>query len=269
MRRNGLPLIEPGLGLRALDLALAQDGPASQVLAEIDWPLFADGFTAARPSPLLAEFAGSAEPAGPAGDGPGGKRSGGAVGPTLARRLPGMSRTDADRLLLDTVREHTAAVLGYADSAALAADQPFKELGIDSMTAMQLRNRLQRAAGVQLPATMVFDHPTPKVLATQLHGLIQPAERAATPESVLAEFYRVTRTVEELQLDTALRKAAASRLRALADGWDGKRHVTDTATSSSDDGTQGTGALLEAASADEVLDFVTRQLGISPDEEPR
>ncbi|MFB7247258.1 type I polyketide synthase [Streptomyces populi] len=274
MRRNGLPPIEPELGVRALDLALAQDGPASQVLAEIEWPLFADGFTATRPSPLLAAFARSGE-AVDGGSGAGrSDGAGGAGGPTLARRLPGMARTDADRLLLDTVRDHAAAVLGYADPAALAVDQPFKELGIDSMTAMALRNRLQRAAGVDLPATMVFDHPTPKALAAQLHGLIQPEERAVTAESALAELYRVAQSLEELRLDTALRKAAASRLRALADGWEGKRSASETVMSSSpsgpssERGTPDTGALLESATEDEVLDFVTRQLGISPLEGP-
>ena len=63
----------------------------------------------------------------------------------------------------------TAAVLAHPDPAALDADLAFKDLGIDSLTALELRNTLTRQTGVRLPATVVFDRPTPTALATRLH----------------------------------------------------------------------------------------------------
>ncbi|MFF5720925.1 SDR family NAD(P)-dependent oxidoreductase [Streptomyces buecherae] len=82
-----------------------------------------------------------------------------------AGRLAGLDEAGRRKQLLDVVREQVAGVLGYAQPTGIEATQPFTELGLDSLTAIELRNRLADVMGVRLPATLVFDYPTSEVLA--------------------------------------------------------------------------------------------------------
>ncbi|MER7722313.1 SDR family NAD(P)-dependent oxidoreductase, partial [Streptomyces flaveolus] len=86
----------------------------------------------------------------------------------LAGTLAGLSETDREQAVLNLVRTHIASVLGYAAPDQVASDLAFKELGFDSLTAVELRNRLNGATGLRLPATLVFDYPSPVVLARHL-----------------------------------------------------------------------------------------------------
>ncbi|MFF9025946.1 SDR family NAD(P)-dependent oxidoreductase [Streptomyces eurythermus] len=87
---------------------------------------------------------------------------------TLAERLVGASRAERAAVLDEAIRADVAAVLGHDDPTAITRERSFRELGVDSLTAVELRDRLAAATGLRLPATMVFDHPTPQALAAFL-----------------------------------------------------------------------------------------------------
>ncbi|MFD3306916.1 SDR family NAD(P)-dependent oxidoreductase, partial [Streptomyces sp. NPDC058694] len=96
------------------------------------------------------------------------------AGPALAERLAGLSRAEGERAVLDLVRTHVAAVLGYGSAEAIAPDRAFQEMGFDSLGAVELRNRLKAATGVPVRSTAVFDFPTPYALAESLHAELAP-----------------------------------------------------------------------------------------------
>ncbi|HWO60283.1 MAG TPA: SDR family NAD(P)-dependent oxidoreductase, partial [Umezawaea sp.] len=113
------------------------------------------------------------------------RRSAGAAAadlPAFARKLAALTTPEADRLLTDLVRANVAVVLGHPSVDTVPADTAFRDLGVDSLTAVELRNRLAAATGLRLPATLVFDHPSAIRLATHLRTTaLGTAERVTTP----------------------------------------------------------------------------------------
>ncbi|WP_345328579.1 SDR family NAD(P)-dependent oxidoreductase, partial [Kitasatospora aburaviensis] len=165
MRRGGVRPMAPEQAIRALEAALGDD-ETTLAVADIDWERFLPAFTASRPSPLLAtlpaarRLASAACPvSSPAGTG------GGAATSVLAQLLadtPAGARTE---VALDLVRTQVAAVLGHASAETVVPQRAFRELGFDSLTAVELRNRINATTGLSLPATLIFDYPTPEALS--------------------------------------------------------------------------------------------------------
>ncbi|MEU7371945.1 SDR family NAD(P)-dependent oxidoreductase, partial [Streptomyces hygroscopicus] len=173
-RRAGVLGMDNAEALRVFDAGL-RSGLPSLVAAKID-------FTALRApdaelSPLLR---GLARP---------GRRTARTAAPAaggLSGRLAGLSPAGQREFLLDLVRVEAAVVLGHAGPEAIEPTVAFKEMGFDSLTAVELRNRLNAATGLRLPATLLFDHPTPALLAelfrTELG--VGPASAPAAPVTV-------------------------------------------------------------------------------------
>ena len=136
------------------------------------------------------------------------QRAGEHAGGSLSRRLAGVGEAEREGVVLEAVRGEVAAVLGLTSAEEVAPGRSFSELGFTSLSAVELRNRLNAATGLRLPATLIFDHPTPTTLAThlntQLTGVsgIQAGDAAlqgapfavsGAPEEMLTAIFRAAR----------------------------------------------------------------------------
>ncbi|WP_329025628.1 type I polyketide synthase [Streptomyces sp. NBC_00690] len=191
LEQHGLPRISPDLAVSALQQVLDDDETMIAV-ADVDWEQFAAVFTSTRPSPLLTGIPEARR----ALERPTGDNGADAPAATVLRgRLAALGEVEQQRLLLDLVRTHAAAVLGHTTVDAIRPGKAFQDMGFASLTAVELRNRLNTATGLRLPSTLVFDHPSSTALAgeirTQLLGR-QPAGTEPSPQAAAAHDTVVT-----------------------------------------------------------------------------
>ncbi|GAA3435870.1 acyl transferase domain-containing protein/acyl carrier protein [Kutzneria kofuensis] len=163
----------------------------------------------------------------------------------LAERLAGMTPADQEATLLELVRSQVAVVLGHSGAAAVRPDMAFKDAGFDSLTSVELRNRLREATGLKLPATLVFDHPNPQVLARHLRDELGVGETSPV-DSVLAGLAGLESAIGSAADDEAARERITRRLRELL-----KAAETTAEPAASDDE-------LDAASDEELFALVDR-----------
>ncbi|WP_441296315.1 type I polyketide synthase [Amycolatopsis sp. CA-126428] len=239
MARGGMRPLTVELGLSLFDAALGTDEPALLPMdldtaalreqGEALAPLYRGVVKA--PSRRSAQSAGQADVAG-----------------SLAKALGGMAEAERAEALVELVCGQVAAVLGHASAGDIEPERSFNELGFDSLTSVELRNRLGVAAGLRLPATLVFDYPTPTALAGYLLGEIVPEEEPAA-ERALGELDQLGGLLSRVAADDGLRSAITRKLEDLLGRWSG------TPAAGTGDGD------VAAASADELFDLIDKEFG--------
>ncbi|QKV96584.1 SDR family NAD(P)-dependent oxidoreductase [Streptomyces sp. NA02950] len=282
-RASGLPALSLGWGLWDTDSGmagglgtselrrLARDGieplPVDRALALFDRALDA------RPAALLPVRVRATEDAPPLVRGlvptparrtvriaPVAVAESGPRGPeALTERLAALSPADARLLLVETVRGHVAGVLGHGGAEAVDPERPFGELGVDSLAALELRNRLGADTGLRLSTTLTFDHPNPGAIADLLFAELvgDTADGAGAGQDAEAEVIRMEAVLDTATVDEETRARVAMRLRALTAKWTGTGEW-DTG-GDTDEVEDGPG--LESATADELFGILDDELG--------
>ncbi|MEU2340127.1 SDR family NAD(P)-dependent oxidoreductase, partial [Streptomyces sp. NPDC013172] len=207
LRRGGVQPLTTEQGLALFEAAAALGAPLA-VPAQLDLSGLSRG---GRPVPALLRGLATTAPARPtaavAADAGG-----------LAARLAALSPADGEQEVLQIVRTAAAVVLGHARSGDIDPQRAFRELGIDSLTALELRNRLSAETGLSLPATLVFDHPVPLELARHLHEQLVPRQADAI-ETALADLDGLRAVLSAVPLDDTDRGRITEQLYALMADW--------------------------------------------------
>ncbi|MES4904978.1 MULTISPECIES: type I polyketide synthase [unclassified Streptomyces] len=270
--RLGLPALPPELALAALRRTLDEGGhggeqcdaegtregrgDAHAVVADINWERFVPLFTMARPSRLFDEIPAARRAWQAALDAP--DEEGSESLTALRERLAAQAPEARAGTLLALVRSHVAGALRYPAAESVDPDQPFKELGFDSLAAVEFKNRLRGAIGLSLPATLVFDYPTPTALAGHLVTQVLPEEPEAEP--VAAHLDEIEAALAALDADDPRRSGLTHRLRVLLWRYDEGQGAGDGGPEPA----EATGGDdLEAASADEMFALIDREFGES------
>ncbi|GGP01356.1 hypothetical protein GCM10012280_72020 [Wenjunlia tyrosinilytica] len=250
--RLGVPAMDPALAVTAVQQALDHD-ETFLVVADLAWDRFAPTYCAARPRHLFDEIPEVRRASRSGSAALGGDQAPEDADGSFARQLAGLAREEQERVLLKLVRTQAAAVLGHAGSSAVSAGRQFRDLGFDSLTAVELRNRLKTATGLALPATLVFDHPTPAALTRRLHSEIVPESGGS---GGLPQLDELEAAVAALDPEDESRDRIAARLQAML--WRLNETSTDAAQVSETDE-----EVLESVTDDEMFDLIDKELGLS------
>ncbi|WP_253780898.1 SDR family NAD(P)-dependent oxidoreductase [Goodfellowiella coeruleoviolacea] len=231
---RGIQLMAPERAVDALFQAV-ELGETTITVADIDWARFVPPFTSARRRPLLDGIPDAVKVTEPVPQPDGG---------VLRQQLGSASVDERERILFELVRTEISLVLGRSAPDTVDEETPLGELGFDSLTTVDLRNRLSAVTGLQLPATLAFDHPNARSLSAYLS-----AELGASQVEAVSWDTELDRLADALRSDDQ-RPVILERLRELVLQFDG-------ATTST------VGFDVDAASDDEVFEFIDKDLGLS------
>ncbi|WTL36059.1 SDR family NAD(P)-dependent oxidoreductase [Nocardia sp. NBC_01503] len=240
VRRHGIGRMDPRVAVRALQEAVAHDD-VDVVVADIDWGVFFPSFSAARRRPLLEDLpdvvdliAVESVPV--------------PVPGSLVHVLAEADAAERVRILTGLVADNVAVALGYSSGAQVSHNKPFQELGFDSLTAVELRNRLNAATGLRLPTSLLFDHPTVLSIAEHLENVLIPGGDSS-PVDITNELDRFLSTLSESAAeDDVLRSHVRVRL---------ERFLTEMRPASS---AAAASTALDNVTAEELIEFIDREL---------
>ncbi|MFB9966172.1 type I polyketide synthase [Sinosporangium siamense] len=235
LARGGLAPMPTGHALDLLDAALAAPGPL-HVTAALN--------PSADASPLLSGLV--RRPAHRRAAAPA------AAAPQGLGDLAGLPEAERRRRLLHLVRSTAAAVLGHPSPEAIKPDRGFLDAEFDSLSSIELRNRLTAATGLRLPTTLTFDHPTPEAVAGHLHTLLAPPPPEADP---LADLDRLEAALLD-GVGAAVREQAARRLGDLLGRLGGPGGLAGGPSDFDADA-------IAAAGNDELFDLIDNELKLS------
>jgi len=243
--RGGITAWPTAAALRALSAAITTPWEPTLAVLRVD-PARLSTVGAGLP-PLLAGMASSpARPIRPAAT------SATTTPVTLAAQLEAMTAAQRQATIDTLIRTHAAATLAYPSPDAIDPATAFTDLGFDSLTAVELRNRLATATGLRLPATLVFDHPTSAALCHYIQSeILGPDDEQATILAAFAGLEKVESSLSQIIEDRAARARITLRLKGIISALNSAEGPVDGEVTEK----------IQSASDEEVFEFIDKQLG--------
>jgi hypothetical protein len=252
--RGGVLPLASAQGLDLLDAALTGTAPVA-VAVNVDLAALRAQAQARTLAPLWQGMVQA-----PAVRQAGASAGGAPAGVALREQLAGLPEERQVQVVLDLIRGQAAAVLGHGSADPVRPGAPFSDLGFDSLTSIELRNRLATMTALRLPATLIFDHPTPHALAAWLRSAITPdgsasaqAQAPASPVPILSALDQLKSMLSRVTPEDIERTRISARLEALLSEWNGMNNQADDDSGDSE---------LGSASDSELFDIIDKEMGI-------
>jgi acyl transferase domain-containing protein/acyl carrier protein len=246
IRRRGARVMAPELAIEGLQQALDRD-ETCVVLVDLDWDLYAPTYAFARSRPLIEDLPEAQRAIAKLAQGDTAEEGGDA---SWVTELAPLSERERERAVLELVRSRAALVMGHDAPDSLDVRQPFRELGFDSLMAVELRNKLRAATGLALPATVVFDYPSCVELSAHITSELLDA-LAPSSLDLDAELNSLELALTDM-LDEQERASTLARLSALVGRLAGNGESEHGAAIAE---------RIESATDEQIFGFIDEELG--------